>query len=144
MKRNLISLAVASAIFGTAALAPVPAFAQSAEIEALKAQLATLSAKIDTTHATLSAKIDAVDSRLDKKIDLKFDELRADMKEMRAEMKEMRGETKDMRGETAEMRASIADLKAMQKAMLWVLGCFVALVTIASTVFTIAKTLHWL
>ena len=40
MKRNLISLAVASAIFGAAALAPVPAFAQSAEIEALKAQLA--------------------------------------------------------------------------------------------------------
>jgi len=47
MKRNLISLAVASAIFGTAALAPVPAFAQSAEIEALKSQLAALSAKIE-------------------------------------------------------------------------------------------------
>ncbi|MEO8017227.1 MAG: putative porin [Pseudomonadota bacterium] len=47
MKRNLISLAVAGAIFGAAALAPVPAFAQSADIEALKAQLAALSAKID-------------------------------------------------------------------------------------------------
>jgi chromosome segregation ATPase len=47
MKRNLISLAVASAIVGSAAFAPAPAFAQSADIEALKAQLAALSAKID-------------------------------------------------------------------------------------------------
>src|SRR6187402_2511008 len=48
MKRNLISLAVASAILGTAALTPAPAFAQSAaDIDALKAQLAALSAKIE-------------------------------------------------------------------------------------------------
>ena len=47
MKRNLISLAVASAIVGSALFAPQAAFAQSAEIEALKAQLAALSAKID-------------------------------------------------------------------------------------------------
>ena len=47
MKRKLLSLAVASAIVGAAALAPAPAFAQSAEIEALKAQLAALSAKIE-------------------------------------------------------------------------------------------------
>jgi hypothetical protein len=48
MKRNLITLAVASAMFGAAALAPAPAFAQSAaDIEALKAQLAALSAKIE-------------------------------------------------------------------------------------------------
>jgi outer membrane murein-binding lipoprotein Lpp len=47
MTRKLISLAVASAIFGAAGLAPAPAFAQNAEIEALKAQLAALSAKID-------------------------------------------------------------------------------------------------
>jgi hypothetical protein len=47
MKRNLISLAVASAIVGAAAFAPVPAFAQNADIEALKAQLAALSAKIE-------------------------------------------------------------------------------------------------
>jgi outer membrane murein-binding lipoprotein Lpp len=47
MTRKLISLAVASAIVGSALLAPQAAFAQSAEIEALKAQLAALSAKID-------------------------------------------------------------------------------------------------
>ncbi|MEO8062742.1 MAG: putative porin [Pseudomonadota bacterium] len=47
MKRNLISLAVASVIVGAAGFAPVPAFAQNADIEALKAQLAALSAKID-------------------------------------------------------------------------------------------------
>jgi hypothetical protein len=47
MNNRLLSLAVASAIFGAAGLAPVPAFAQSADIEALKAQLAALSAKID-------------------------------------------------------------------------------------------------
>src|SRR6187402_2717900 len=48
MKRNLISLAVASAMFGAAALTPAPAFAQSAaDIDALKAQLAALSAKIE-------------------------------------------------------------------------------------------------
>jgi cell division protein FtsB len=47
MKRNLISLAVASAIVGATAFAP-PAFAQSAaDIDALKAQLAALSAKIE-------------------------------------------------------------------------------------------------
>jgi outer membrane murein-binding lipoprotein Lpp len=52
MTRKLISLAVASAIFGAAGLAPAPAFAQNAEIEALKAQLAALSAKIDQLEKT--------------------------------------------------------------------------------------------
>jgi hypothetical protein len=47
MNNRLVSLAVATAIFGAASFAPVPAFAQSADIEALKAQLAALSAKID-------------------------------------------------------------------------------------------------
>jgi outer membrane murein-binding lipoprotein Lpp len=47
MTRKLIPLAVASAIVGSALLAPQTAFAQNAEIEALKAQLAALSAKID-------------------------------------------------------------------------------------------------
>ena len=47
MTRKLLSLAVASAIVGAAGFAPAPAFAQNAEIEALKAQLAALSAKID-------------------------------------------------------------------------------------------------
>jgi len=47
MTRKLLSLAVAVAIAGTAAFAPQPAFAQSAEIQALKDQLAALSAKID-------------------------------------------------------------------------------------------------
>ena len=47
MKRNLISLAVAGALGCATAFAPAPAFAQSAEIEALKAQLAALSSKIE-------------------------------------------------------------------------------------------------
>jgi hypothetical protein len=47
MKRTLLSLAVASALAAAAGLAPAPAFAQSADIEALKAQLAALSAKIE-------------------------------------------------------------------------------------------------
>src|SRR5881394_829930 len=47
MNNRLVTLAVATAIFGAARLAPAPAFAQSADIEALKAQLAALSAKID-------------------------------------------------------------------------------------------------
>ena len=47
MKRNLISLAVAGALFGAAAFTPAPALAQGSEIEALKAQLAALSAKLD-------------------------------------------------------------------------------------------------
>ena len=47
MTRKLIPLAVASAIVGSALLAPQAAFAQNAEIEALKAQLAALSAKFD-------------------------------------------------------------------------------------------------
>jgi hypothetical protein len=47
MTRKLISLAVAAALAGGAALAPAPAFAQNAEIEQLKQQLAALSAKLD-------------------------------------------------------------------------------------------------
>ena len=47
MTRKSISLAVASAIVGSTLLAPQTAFAQNAEIEALKAQLAAMSAKID-------------------------------------------------------------------------------------------------
>jgi hypothetical protein len=47
MNNRLVTLAVATALFGAASLAPAPAFAQSADIEALKAQLAALSAKID-------------------------------------------------------------------------------------------------
>jgi hypothetical protein len=47
MKRTLISLAVAGTLAATAALTPVPAMAQSAEIQALKEQLAALSAKLD-------------------------------------------------------------------------------------------------
>ena len=47
MTRKLVSLAVTAALAGAAAIAPQPAFAQSAEIEALKAQLAALSAKIE-------------------------------------------------------------------------------------------------
>ncbi len=47
MTRKLLSLAVATAIAGAAALAPSAALAQNADIEALKAQLAALSAKIE-------------------------------------------------------------------------------------------------
>ena len=48
MKRKLLSLAVASALGCSAAFAPTTAFAQSAaDIDALKAQLAALSAKIE-------------------------------------------------------------------------------------------------
>jgi hypothetical protein len=48
MTRKLLSVAVASALAAAAGLAPAPAFAQNAEIDALKAQLAALAAKIDT------------------------------------------------------------------------------------------------
>jgi hypothetical protein len=47
MTRKFVSLAVTAALAGAAAFAPQPVFAQNAEIEALKAQLAALSAKID-------------------------------------------------------------------------------------------------
>jgi hypothetical protein len=47
MKRKLISLAVAGALAGAAAFAPAPAFAQSADIQALKDQLSALQAKIE-------------------------------------------------------------------------------------------------
>src|SRR5262245_55379667 len=46
MKRTVLSLAIACAL-GTAGLASQPAFAQNAEIAALKEQLAALSAKIE-------------------------------------------------------------------------------------------------
>lgn len=72
MKRNLISLAVASAIFGASALAPAPAFAQSADIEALKAQLAALSAKIEQlekSQAQTKKTVDETQATADKTAD---------------------------------------------------------------------------
>jgi len=48
MTRKLVSLAVSGVLAAAAGLAPAPAFAQNAEIEALKAQLAELAAKIET------------------------------------------------------------------------------------------------
>src|SRR3954469_9907727 len=47
MARKLVSLAVAAALAGAAGFAPAPALAQSADIQALKEQLAALSAKLD-------------------------------------------------------------------------------------------------
>src|SRR4051812_44666563 len=47
MTRKLISLAVSGVLAAGAGLAPMPAMAQSAEIEALKTQLAALSSKIE-------------------------------------------------------------------------------------------------
>jgi Putative porin len=47
MKRKLISIAVSGVLAAAAGLAPAPAFAENAEIDALKQQLAALSAKID-------------------------------------------------------------------------------------------------
>jgi len=47
MKRKLISVAMAGAMAAVAGFAPAPAFAQNAEIEALKQQLAAISAKLD-------------------------------------------------------------------------------------------------
>jgi hypothetical protein len=61
MKRNLLSLAVASAIIGAAGFAPAPALAQSADIDALKAQLAALSAKIDQLEKSQTQQKKTVD-----------------------------------------------------------------------------------
>jgi peptidoglycan hydrolase CwlO-like protein len=94
-----------------------------AGVNGLQADNKTLRDKIDATRESLDKKIDTTRESLDKKIDTKFDELRADMK---------------------EMRASIGDLKGMQKAILWLLGSILALVTMAGAGFQIAKTLHWL
>jgi hypothetical protein len=54
MKRRLISLAVSSALAAAAALAPSTALGQNAEIEALKQQLAALSAKLDALEKAQS------------------------------------------------------------------------------------------
>jgi hypothetical protein len=47
MNRKLLSLAVAAALAGSAALVPAPVLAQSADIQALKDQLASLQAKLE-------------------------------------------------------------------------------------------------
>ena len=47
MTRNFVSLAVTGVLAAAAGLAPAPAMAQNADIDALKAQLAALSAKIE-------------------------------------------------------------------------------------------------
>lgn len=61
MKRNLLSLAVAAALAGTAAFAPAPAFAQSADIQALKDQLAALQTKIEQLEKSQAQTKKAVD-----------------------------------------------------------------------------------
>jgi hypothetical protein len=73
MKRNLISLAIAGAMLGTAALAPAPAFAQNADIDALKAQLAALSAKIEQlekSQAQTKKMVDETQATADKTADV--------------------------------------------------------------------------
>lgn len=73
MTRNLLSLAVASAIVGAAAFAPAPAFAQNADIEALKAQLAALSAKIEQlekSQAQTKKTVDETQATADKTADV--------------------------------------------------------------------------
>jgi hypothetical protein len=74
MTRKLLSLAVASAIVGGAGLAPLPAFAQSAaDIDALKAQLAALSAKIEQlekSQAQTKKMVDETQATADKTADV--------------------------------------------------------------------------
>src|SRR3954466_12438432 len=54
MTRKLVSIAVSGVLAAAAGLAPAPAFAQSADIDALKQQLAALSAKIDALEKAKS------------------------------------------------------------------------------------------
>lgn len=54
MTRKFVSIAVSGVLAAAAGLAPVPAFAQSAEIDALKQQLAALSTKIDALEKAQS------------------------------------------------------------------------------------------
>jgi hypothetical protein len=61
MNRKLISLAVASALAGAAAFAPQTAFAQSADVQALKDQLAALQAKIEQLEKNQAQTKKAVD-----------------------------------------------------------------------------------
>jgi hypothetical protein len=61
MKRNLIPLAVAGALGCAAAFAPAAAFAQGAEIEALKAQLAALSSRIEQLEKSQAQTTKAVE-----------------------------------------------------------------------------------
>jgi hypothetical protein len=73
MTRKLISLAVAAALAGGAVLAPTPAFAQNAEIEALKQQLAALSAKLDQlekSQAQQKRTVDETQATADKTADV--------------------------------------------------------------------------
>jgi hypothetical protein len=68
MKRTLISLAVAASLSGAA-----PAFAQNAEIEALKAQLSALSAKIEQlekNQAQAKKTLDETQATADKTADV--------------------------------------------------------------------------
>lgn len=54
MTRNFVSLALTGVLAAAAGLAPAPALAQNAEIEALKAQLAALSSKIEALEMAQS------------------------------------------------------------------------------------------
>jgi len=73
MKRTLISLGVAAAIAGVTAFAPAPAYAQSAEIQALKDQLAAMQAKIEQlekAQASTKKTVDETQATADKTADV--------------------------------------------------------------------------
>jgi hypothetical protein len=72
MTRNLISLAVTGVLAAAAGLAPAPALAQNAEIEALKAQLAALSSKIEAlekAQAQTTKQVEETQATADKTAD---------------------------------------------------------------------------
>jgi Putative porin len=72
MSRKLLSAAVAGALAAAAGLAPAPAFAQSAEIAELKAQLAALTAKIEQiekSQTQTTKKVDEAQASADRTSD---------------------------------------------------------------------------
>jgi chromosome segregation ATPase len=86
------------------------------DIRDLRADNKSLRDKIDANHASLTEKIDSNHASANAKIDA-------------------------MRTDMTAMRESIADLKALQKALIWVLGGAITLITV---VITIAKALQWI
>jgi putative porin len=73
MTRKLVSIAVSGVLAAAAGLAPTPALAQSAEIEALKQQLAALSSKIEAlekAQAQTKKSVDETQATADKTADV--------------------------------------------------------------------------
>jgi uncharacterized coiled-coil DUF342 family protein len=97
----------------------------------------TLREKIESVHDTMRDKIDSVNTTLSNKIDSVHITLRDWMDEG---FPASNAKFEKLDDKLSQLITDVAKIGAMQKAMLWLIGCLGTLATIAATV---GKALNW-